>query len=103
MTQTEQWTEEKLLAEVVTVLTPMIKKYVLGYIHNLNQLDEELRKQVDYLADQIHKLYKKYTYLKGDKELPEKEFVSPNENYRYNEAQQDMVNVGFKSTEGWKK
>ena len=28
--------------------------------------------------------------------FPEKEFISANENYRYKEAQQDMVKAGFK-------
>ena len=82
--------EEKLIEEVAKQLASL---------DNLQweSLNEKTRTLFDgntqstYLwrANQIHELYKKYTWLKGDEKLP---------NYLF-----EIEEAVFKSTEGWKK
>lgn len=62
---------------------------------------------------QIHELYKKHTYLKGNKELPKYSEYYPTTTFtpRYQQArwaawdkgQLKMIEAGYKSTEEWKK
>jgi protein-tyrosine-phosphatase len=42
---------------VAEMLRPLIKNHVLGYIHNLNQLEPELKKKTDFYATQIDGIY----------------------------------------------
>ena len=46
--------------KIEEVVTPLAKSYVLSYIHNLNQLEAELKKQTDYIVDEILALLNKY-------------------------------------------
>lgn len=50
------------------------------------------------VTDQILALIKEAGYVKlaEDQSLPEKEFISSNENYRYAEAQKDMLKAGWR-------
>lgn len=60
---TEQWTEEKLKQEVKFILK-QIPRDIYKYLNNPNDAPS----YSNYI-DQIHGLYKKHTYLKGNEEL----------------------------------
>lgn len=93
MSQTEQWTEEKLIEEVSRLIDkpPMRDKGIkMGeFTVKVPCVDWEAQKR------QIHELYKSATYLPGNKELP---FWC-----KGCEGRCEWVNAGFKSTEEWKK
>lgn len=39
--------------DIATILKPLTKNYVLSYIHNLNQLETEIKRVEDYYVNQI--------------------------------------------------
>ncbi|KKK94949.1 hypothetical protein LCGC14_2677720, partial [marine sediment metagenome] len=49
LTEIEQEQVERVRAEIEKIVTPPIKNYVLGYIHNLSQLEIELKRNVDHI------------------------------------------------------
>lgn len=86
---TEQWTDEYLLLEE---LDNIIVDWLYG------------ARITSGLQMRIHELYKKYTYLKGNKELPEFDYAKHlmfAEDVAF--VQNGMLESGFKSTEEWKK
>jgi len=46
-------TPEKVREEVARAIEPLAKNYVLGYIRNLNELEGELKRVLDFYTDQI--------------------------------------------------
>ena len=92
-----EWTEEELREEIVKVITSLVKHYILSYIPSLNQLDVELRKQVDYWVNGIMSPVKSATYLEGNGKLPES-LTS-----RIPLLKEMLDELGFKSTKEWKK
>ena len=99
---TQEWTEDKLRYEVLEILTDC--------------KDDTEEGGMDFLPyiNRIHELYKKYTWLKGNEELPETGYPQPTFKYddrqmglaiAYEQAQKDMLKppYNYKSTEEWKK
>ncbi len=74
-----------------------------------NELSEYEKEPFYDRADQIHELYKKYTWLKGEEKLPyfisheTKEIERLTKGEVYGLCQVDTLKAGFKSTEEWKK
>ncbi len=96
--------EEKLIEEVARLM--MNRDYDAGEVWCAW---EEKAKEAQHTrgcyiktATQIHELYKKYTYLKGNEKLPIISDYSADPEI-IEDAQQDMIRAGFKSTEEWKK
>ena len=80
---TEQCTEEKLIKELNIILVACRRgDYNLGSVMGRREASR-----------QIHELYKKYTYLKGDEELPQGLLMAISE----------IKARGFKSIKEWKK
>jgi len=83
----------ELREKIAEIVTPPIKNYVLGYIHNLNQLEVELKRNVDFMVDQLLSLFPPLTLI-GDVELKLAEGVNPNDIVR-------EVEVAIENSKDW--
>jgi len=52
MNKREQYIQE-VREGIEDIIRPVVKNYVLGYIHRLNQLEAELKRNLDPLVDKI--------------------------------------------------
>ena len=86
--------DKQAIEAIANIISPTIKNYVLGYIHNLSQLDVEVKRNSDFITTSILQTLTSLGYVKlAEQKLPPYEGSYDDLKECYEEAQQDMLSV----------